>query len=190
MTEPFALHLLRHGAPEEVGRFMGRTDCAASAAGVAACVDQVGDLGLEAVVSSDLRRAAAAAAAIGDVLGLAVTTDPRWRELDFGVWDGKAAGEIDAAALARFWDDPDAYAPPEGERWSALLERVGAAIAALPPRPTLVVTHGGAMRAALARLCGFDQRGIWAFDLPYAALLSLRVWPGERPSAQIVGLWP
>ncbi|MGE4321630.1 MAG: histidine phosphatase family protein [Sphingobium sp.] len=187
---PFALHLLRHGAPDVTGLFLGRTDCAATAAGVAACVDQVGDLGVEAVVSSDLRRAGAAAQAIGDRLGLSVTTDPRWRELDFGAWDGKAAGDIDAGALARFWDDPDAHVPPGGEQWSALLARVGAAIAALPPRPTLVVTHGGAMRAALAHLCGFDQRGLWAFDLPYASLLSLRVWPGEPASAQIAALWP
>ena len=77
-----------------------------------------------------------------------------------------------------------------GERWSALVTRVSAALADLAPVPTLVVTHGGAMRAALHSLCGFDQRQLWAFDLPYASLLSLRVWPGERPGAQIAGLYP
>jgi alpha-ribazole phosphatase len=46
------------------------------------------------------------------------------------------------------------------------------------------------MRAALAHLCGFDQRQLWAFELGYAALLSLRVWPGEPRSAQIAGLYP
>jgi alpha-ribazole phosphatase len=52
----------------------------------------------------------------------------------------------------------------------------------------LVVTHGGAIRAALADLCGFDRRQIWAFDLPYAALVSLRIWPGPKRTVQIVGL--
>jgi len=56
--------------------------------------------------------------------------------------------------------------------------------------PTLVVAHGGAMRAALALLCGFTQSQLWAFDLPYGALLSLRAWPGPPRSAQIMGLWP
>lgn len=186
----FALHLLRHGEPEIAGRMLGRTDCPATAAGIAACVEQANDLDVEAIVSSDLIRARTAAEAIGRTLGLSVTIDHRWRELDFGAWDGLSSAEIDSDALGRFWSDPDAHAPPDGERWSALLARVAEAIGALPPRPTLVVTHGGAMRAALAHLCGFEQRQLWAFELPYAALLSLRVWPGEPPSAQIAGLWP
>ena len=116
--------------------------------------------------------------------------DPRWRELDFGDWDGKAASAIDRDAFGRFWDDPDANPPAGGERWSALTARVSVAIGDLAPVPTLIVTHGGAMRAALHALCGFDQRQLWAFDLPYAALLSLRLWPGEPPGAQIAGLTP
>ena len=186
----FALHLLRHGEPEIAGRMLGHTDCAATAAGNAACVEQVGDLDVEIVISSDLARARSAAEAIGLERGLPVAIDRRWRELDFGSWDGLSSAEIDGDALGCFWNDPDACPPPDGERWSALLARVAEAIDALPPRPTLIVTHGGAMRAALAHLCGFEQRQLWAFELPYAALLSLRVWPGEPSSAQIAGLWP
>lgn len=188
--DPFVLHLLRHGAPEVAGRMLGRTDAESTLQGIKACVGQVADLAIEAIVSSDLRRAADAASAIGDRLGLAVTIDQRWRELDFGDWDGLPASEIDAAALGRFWNDPDAAPPPGGERWSALLGRVGLALGDIAPRTTLVVAHGGSMRAAVASLCGFEQRQLWALDLPYAALLSLRIWPGDRPSAQIIGLWP
>jgi alpha-ribazole phosphatase len=189
MTD-FALHLLRHGAPEIAGRMLGHSDVASTPDGIAACVAQAGMPGIEAIVTSDLHRASAAADAIGVARGLPVAVDARWRELDFGAWDGLASAEIDADVLGRFWSDADSFPPPEGERWSALVARVSAAIADLPPRPTLVVTHGGAMRAALATLCGFDQRQLWAFELPYAALLSLRVWPGGPPSAQLVGLRP
>jgi alpha-ribazole phosphatase len=169
---------------------MGRTDVAPTLEGIAACVDQIDGLGIEAVIASDLRRASQAGAAIAAPLSLPLSTDPRWRELDFGEWDGLASSEIDPAALGRFWDDPDAHAPPQGERWSSLTARVSESIGELASRSTLVVTHGGAMRAALSVLCRFDQRQIWAFDLPYASLLSLKVWPGEKLSAQIVGLWP
>lgn len=186
----YLLHLLRHGEPEQTGRFMGRTDCAPTAAGIAACVDQVGDIEIEALLSSDLSRSAHAARAIAHAEGVPATIDARWRELDFGEWDGLSSSEIDGDALGRFWDDPDANPPPQGERWSSLTDRVGRAIGDLAPRSTLVVTHGGAMRAALSLLCGFDQRQIWAFDLPYASLLTLKVWPGDKPSAQIIGLWP
>lgn len=189
MTD-FALHLLRHGAPETRGLLMGRTDGVPTNEGIAACLAQVEYLGIEQLVASDLRRSRAAAEAIGDATGLPLTVDSRWRELDFGDWEGRPSRAVDAEALGRFWDDPDTCPPPGGERWSSLTQRVSAAIGDLAPVPTLVVTHGGAMRAALHALCGFDQRQIWAFDLPYAALLSLRVWPGERPSGQVAGLYP
>ncbi|MBO9695387.1 MAG: histidine phosphatase family protein [Sphingopyxis sp.] len=186
----FALHLLRHGAPETPGLLMGRTDGAPTAQGIAACTVKTAGLGIERLVASDLRRSRAAGEAIAATAGLPLAIDPRWRELDFGDWDGKAAGAVDRDALDRFRDDPDANPPPGGERWSALVARIAAAIADLAPVPTLVVAHGGAMRAALHGLCGFGQHQLWAFDLPYAALLSLRVWPGERPGAQITGLVP
>jgi len=186
----FALHLLRHGAPDTPGLLMGRTDGAPTAAGVAACAAQAAGLGVKRILASDLRRSRAAGEAIGAMLGLPLTVDPRWRELDFGDWDGLASSAVDADAFARFWENPDAHPPPGGERWSALVARVAAAIADLAPVPTLVVAHGGSMRAALQILCGFEQRQLWAFDLPYAARLSLQVWPGEPMSAQVVGLVP
>jgi alpha-ribazole phosphatase len=116
-----------------------------------------------------------------------LTIDPRWRELDFGAWDGQHPRDLDPEALARFWADPDAAPPPGGERWSALVARVGAAIPVLADG-TLVVTHAGAIRAALAMLCGFDARQVWAVALPYAAVVTLHIWPGEPPTAQIVRL--
>lgn len=184
----FALHLLRHGEPEGAGRLIGHTDAAPTGAGIAACVDQARDLAIEVLIASDLARAWRAGETIGLARVLPLSPDRRWRELDFGAWDGLAPAAVDGAALARFWDDPERHAPPGGERWSALVRRVSLAIGDLAPRPTLVVTHAGAMRAALAVLCGFDVRQTWALDLPYSGLLSLRVWPGENPSAQITGL--
>ncbi|MDQ1157093.1 alpha-ribazole phosphatase [Sphingomonas sp. SORGH_AS 950] len=179
----FRLHLLRHGEPEAAGRMLGRTDSPATVEGIAACAARGRDLAVTRRISSDLSRARACAEAIGPA-----TVDPRWRELDFGDWDGLAPEAIDRTALGRFWDDPDAAPPPGGERWSDLVARVAAAIAELPPEPTLVVTHGGAMRAALHILCGFDRRAVWAFALPYASLLTLEVWDGRPRAAQVTGL--
>ncbi|PZO75250.1 MAG: histidine phosphatase family protein [Sphingomonas taxi] len=182
------LYLMRHGAPEVAGRLLGRTDDAATEAGIAACVARAAGIAVERIAASDLIRARACAKAIGDRRDVSVEIDPRWRELDFGTWDGLAPADIDPAELAAFYDDPNASPPPDGERWSALQNRVARAVAAMPPVSTLVVTHGGAIRATLAELCGFDRRQIWAFGLPYAALVSLRIWPGPTRTAQIVGL--
>jgi alpha-ribazole phosphatase len=188
VSRPVPLYLMRHGEPALTGRMLGRTDCAATDTGIAACLAQAEDLAVSAVVSSDLVRASACATAIAQRTGQVAAIDPRWRELDFGAWDGLAAADIEATALGRFWDDPDCNPPPDGERWSSLTGRVAAAVGQVTA-PTLIVTHGGAMRAALAVLCGFDQRQLWAFDLPYASVLALNLWDGRTPSAQIVGLW-
>ncbi|WP_121885054.1 histidine phosphatase family protein [Sphingomonas sp. PP-F2F-G114-C0414] len=182
------LYLMRHGAPAVPGRLLGRTDDPATEAGIAACVARADGLAVDRIEASDLIRARACAEAIGGPRGVPVKVDPRWRELDFGVWDGLAPAAIDSAALSAFYDDPDASPPPDGERWSALQDRVARALAEMPAVSTLVVTHGGAIRAALADLCGFDRRQVWAFDLPYAALVSLRIWPGQPRTVQIVGL--
>ncbi|MHA6720248.1 histidine phosphatase family protein [Sphingomonas sp. RS6] len=187
---PFTLHLLRHGAPAAPGLLMGSTDGEPTAQGISDCLAKTFDLSVTRLVTSDLQRTSLAAQAIGAAIDLSPVTDARWRELDFGKWDGLAPDEVDPPALARFWSDPERHAPPGGERWSMLVARIAKAIADLAPQPTIVVTHGGAIRAALHVLCGFDQPQSWAFDLPYAALVSLRVWPGDQPVAQITRLLP
>jgi len=169
------------------GRLLGHSDIPATPAGIAACRAAALITGPAMIVSSDLSRASACAVAAGETLALPIRLDRRWRELDFGAWDSRHPRDLDAGALARFWADPDTAPPPGGERWSALTARVGAAIPALADG-TLVVTHAGAIRAALAVLCGFDTRQIWAFALPYAAIVTLRIWPDEPATAQIVRL--
>lgn len=184
------LYLMRHGAPMLTGRMLGHTDCDVTAEGIAACRTQAEGLAVAHVITSDLLRAARCADAIAVDFRLALQRDARWRELDFGTWDGLESSAIDAEALGRFWSDPDANPPPAGERWSAFVERVGAAIGDLPVEPALVVTHGGVMRAALHVLCGFALPQLWAFDLPYASVLALRIWDGPSRGGQIMGLWP
>jgi alpha-ribazole phosphatase len=181
------LHLLRHGITEAEGRLIGRTDAQPLAEGVELCVARAAGLAVEAVVSSDRARSSAPARQIAAALSLDAREDMRWRELDFGAWDGFAFDAIDPEALAAFQADPARHVPPGGESWPALVARVGDALGTID-RPTLVVTHGGAMRAALASLCALDFPQLWNIALPHAALLSLRVWPGTPRVGQIIGL--
>jgi alpha-ribazole phosphatase len=142
-------------------------------------------------VSSDLSRAHMPAQAIANALGVSHRNDARWRELDFGHWDGSDPANLSQSQMRAFWDDPVNCPPPGGEDWQAICARVEAALRELD-RPTLVVTHAGAIRAALSCLFDWNHRQAWALALPYAALVSLTVWPGEgldaRIAAQITGL--
>jgi alpha-ribazole phosphatase len=178
---------MRHGPPVRPGLLLGHRDEAALDPGNGFLLERAGSLSVDRIVTSDLRRAHASAEIAACIRGLPLIVDPRWRELDFGMWDGLTPEDVPEGALSRFWSDPVACPPPEGESWSQIRERVGAAIATLSG-PTLVMTHAGAMRAALSVLTGLDHRGVWALDLPYGALLSLRVWPGEPATGQVIGL--
>lgn len=86
--------------------------------------------------------------------------DERLREITFGEWEGltwKDVRRVDPArAQARElgkWD----YVPPGGESYQMLMERVMPALTVLT-RDSVVVSHGGVMRAALAGF-GFEKPG-------------------------------
>lgn len=181
------VHLLRHGTTDAEGRLIGRTDATPLPEGVEACVRRAEVLSVEAVVHSGLARTRIPAERVAAARGRIAIEDARWRELDFGAWDGRRLDAIDAGALAAFQADPATHAAPGGEAWPALVARVGAALAEVD-RPTLVVTHGGAMRAAIASLCAIDFPQLWNIALPHAALLSLRLWPGTPRVGEMIGL--
>ncbi len=183
----FTVHLMRHGAVEACGLLIGSTDMPSTAAGDAACIARSQSLCFTRVESSDLIRARRPAESVAALRGVPCTADPEWRELDFGAWDGHATADLTPADMARFWADPDGNPPPGGERWSGLVARAGAAFDRIND-DTLVLTHAGTMRAVLGYACGFSSGQCWAFDLPYACVLTLKVWPGDMRSVQITGL--
>lgn len=181
------VHLVRHVPPVRTGLLLGHCDIGPSVRDCPLLRAQVTGLSIRSVVSSDLSRAAEPAGILATAMGRPLILSQRWRELDFGEWDGLSPIDVDQAALSAFWDDPEANAPPRGERWSHLCERVARALTELGDK-ALVITHAGAMRAAISVLTGLDTRGVWALDLPYRARLTLRIWPGQPLAGQIVGL--
>ncbi|MEH6758433.1 MAG: histidine phosphatase family protein [Parasphingorhabdus sp.] len=181
-------HMMRHGEPEIAGLLLGITDMASMAVGNCACVARAEELEISELISSDLARATVPAQEIAVRHNAPLKIDARWRELDFGAWDGMSPAIVDASALHAFWDDPTANPPPKGESWSVLSARVEAALLDIS-HGTLVVAHAGSIRAALCHLLGLSYRQAWAFHLPYAALVSLKIWTGQDvPTAQITGL--
>lgn len=179
------IHLLRHGPPVREGLLLGHADEPVLDPNCPVMLARIRELPLTAIVSSDLSRAALQAATLSKHLGLPLTLASDWRELDFGLWNGADPCAVDRKALARFWDDPQAFPPPQGELWSSLRSRVRRALTVLETQ-TLVLTHAGTMRAAVSVLTGLDHRGVWALELPYRALLTLRTWPDL--TGQVIGL--
>jgi alpha-ribazole phosphatase len=176
------IDLVRHGTTGRDGYLDGRTDHPLSAEGRAQFESQTADRNWPTIVTSPLRRAREAAEALAEARNLGLRIDEDWAELNFGVWDGRRKSELEAepaihAALAAFYRDPSADAPPGGESWASFEMRIGRALGRLAdsasPGPTLVVTHAGPMRVALHQVCGLPLDSLWAVRIGFATRIRL-----------------
>jgi alpha-ribazole phosphatase len=122
---------------------------------VRAAVRAVAVVGVAAVVSSPLSRAAQLAAHIASDVGVFVQTNAAFLELDFGDWEGRAWSDIPRAESDPWSMDYHRLAPPRGETHAALTARVCSALDVLAAQhqhdTVVVVTHAGPIRVALAR---------------------------------------
>src|SRR5262245_22117711 len=108
----------------------------------------------DVIVSSSLKRCAKFARALAQRHSLPLKIDERLCEMHSGAWEGHNAAELmqtDPDNLARFWRDPEHHAPTGGESGATMRLRVMAAWhdAIAQDRTTLIVTHGGPIRAIL-----------------------------------------
>ncbi len=153
--------LLRHApVPCPHGRINGRLDVACDTSEDEAFQGLVRVLPVNPVlVESGLlrcRQTAGALEAAGMLLPPPIV-EPELVEQDFGRWQGRSWLELETAKdpdLAPFWADPAATAPPGGESFAAMIERVAGALenltAAQAGRDILAIVHAGTVRAALA----------------------------------------
>ena len=142
------------------------------------------------LASSDLRRAAGTAEAIGRALGVPVTVDPALREVDVGRWEGLTSSEVEQhfPAEHRAWSAGEDVRRGGGETLSQAGRRVADAVRSLlegAPADVVVVGHGMSLQAALELL---SRDGIIDLDgaaphLGNAEHLALQDWrhdPNER----------
>ena len=93
-----SLIFIRHGETDMDGKFCGHSDPELNAAGelqVARVAEEVANLGVERIYSSDLRRAAQTAAVLGRRIGVEVELRDSLREIYFGLWEGLSWQEIE-----------------------------------------------------------------------------------------------
>jgi alpha-ribazole phosphatase len=177
------LELLRHGETELGGGLRGSLDDALTEQGWAQLRGSVVEAGpWDRVISSPLQRCARFAEELAAQHGVPLTLEPDLQELHFGVWEGRSAAELmqtDAEALGRFWADPYAFTPPEGEPLLTFETRVLAAVQRLHGRHAgerlLLITHGGVMRLLLARARGLPRSELLQVQVAHAERFRLRV---------------
>ena len=178
--------LVRHGATEwnAQGRIQGQSDPSLNETGRR----QARRLGMRLASvpfaearCSDLRRCSETAAGILQGRNeVRLREMPELREKNFGAWEGLTFREVEAGYpdLYRNWlkaGDPS-FAPPGGESDLQLYSRADTVADRLRETRTgggrnlLVVSHGGTLRALIARLLGLPVHQMWKFRFANAGL--------------------
>lgn len=183
------LDLLRHAeSAAAAGVAIGQLDVPLTAAGHYAARRRAARWALPPparIVASDLRRARQTARPFAARFGIVVDPDPRLREAGLGAWEGCYWDQlaVDAgAALAAWYRDWRTEAPPGGESFAAVVDRVGALIADLDADGrTLLIAHAGSIRALLVAAGAADVDAAMSMPLPVLGGYTLSLRDRARP---------
>lgn len=172
---------VRHAPVTSNGRVYGQADLPCDCSETSLFTGLAEKLPRAAVwVTSNLRRTHETAAAIVRaglpgpqvIPGPEAIVMPDLAEQDFGEWQGLTYDELQqsrAGEFHRFWHAPAEIAPPGGESFVAVIERVSRAVHRLvdahPGEDVIAVAHGGTIRAALALALGLDPEAALAFTI-------------------------
>ena len=180
-------------------------DGAAQAAGLAAWARE---RGVDAVVSSPVRRARETAAPCADAVGVPLRVVDGLREVSFGIAEGRTLAELDPGVATRFRaGSPFPGSEPfddAARRGADALRELGEAAERDGTGTVLVVAHNTLLRLALCALLGLpparyrqvfprlDNTAVTEIDLPAdraspAALLRLNV-PVPAPLVPVPAL--
>ncbi len=167
------LLLLRHGetAWNRERRYQGGTDTPLSAAGLQqaeAAARELKEHPFAAVYSSPLQRARETAAPIASAHGLQVLTDPAFKELSFGEWEGLTLDEArtrDAELYEGWAKTPHLVSLPGAETLAQARERVLAGLerlrAGYRDEFVCLVAHGIPVRILILEALGLGLDRIW-----------------------------
>jgi broad specificity phosphatase PhoE len=184
---------IRHAPVDSGGRIYGQGDLPAD------CSDRPAFRGLASLLPEDplwivthLQRTQQTAQAILDHMPITPEplVEPLLAEQHFGDWQGLSHAELAErrdGAWHRFWLAPAAEAPPGGESFVQVVERVCASIGRLsaehPGRDIVAVAHGGTIRAALVLALGLDPERALALSIDNCSLTRLEHIAGAASSA-------
>jgi broad specificity phosphatase PhoE len=175
--ETTTFYIVRHGQTDwnTQGRVQGQTDTPLNATGreqAQKLETELKDHHFDVASSSDLSRASETAKILLTNTGLALITDKRLRERDFGVWEGRLQSELYGL-------------PPEKregmETDNAMLERtfqfLNEAIQKHSGDSILVVTHGGLMKNLLMHVLEIKSGS--EIQIKNAGMITLQYSHGE-----------
>ena len=193
--EPTATLLLRHGqTPMSVQkRYAGlspKTDAPLTDTGVrqaVAAAKRLASAGIDAIVASPLQRTVRTAEEVAAVTGVPVLTDEGFRETDFGAWEGLTFAEVRERWPSELttWLADSSVAPPGGESFDQVSERVTAALhrilAERAHQTVLIVSHVTPIKTLVAAALLAPPAALYRMHLDVAALCEID-WYADGPA--------
>ena len=175
------LYLIRHTTPAVLaGTCYGLTDLDVSPSfpsEAAALNAKIADIQSPIVFSSPLQRCLKLAAIITSPPKIQV--DDRLKELNFGDWEMTPWSTIPLGAIDIWSESHVLQAPPNGESFQALQDRVMSCISEITADPTsgpaIVVAHAGVIRAILASVMGLPLYLAFKLQIEYASVSKIIV---------------
>jgi probable phosphoglycerate mutase len=137
-----------------------------------------------AVVSSPVQRAAETAAPVAERLGLPVTLDPAFEEVDFGRWTGLGFDALDADPAWHDWNRLRSLAAcPGGETMHAVQSRALDGLRRLrgryPDQGVLLFTHSDIIKVLLSPALGLPLDRLYRLTIDPASISTLVVFDGD-----------
>ena len=189
---PMTTLLLRHGQTplSAEKRFAGIGDIPLTETGVLqakAAARVLADAGVEAIVSSPLRRCLDTAAEVAAVTGLDVRVEECFRETDFGEWEGLTFAEAKEGwpdLMDRWLADPP-VAPPGGESFADVYRRVRTGLDKLlvryRHRKVLIVSHVTPIKLLVRHCLQAPPLALYRMHLDTASLSTID-WYDDGPA--------
>lgn len=187
------IYLVRHGATDwnVAGRCQGATDLELNEVGLKQAEQAATYLGrerIDAVYSSNLKRAVQTASAVGQIHKLDVVIEESLRELDHGELEGLTFAEIRAnhPNFIRQWRErPADAAIPGGERLLDVERRAWEGMRRIaqrhgPYETLIVVSHNFPILAVLCRVTGTPLNRYRLFHLDPGGVVRLRHDGGDE----------
>jgi alpha-ribazole phosphatase len=157
--------------------------------GAALLAAELSNLDVAAVYTSPLARAAETALAVAAAHGLAPVLCDDLREIDLGELDGVQFEDYPAHLQAALLDSPGSVQFPAGESYEQLRGRVAATLDGIVARhageTVVVVSHAGAIRAALATWLAISPDASFRLDQSFGAV-NVVDWVDGVPFVRLV----